>query len=193
MPVRRFIVALLTLLSALQLTPQAASRQPRYPLLLVRANEPAPVGRESANADRPCNLVVPAAIRPVLQMMWERSPTFRLQCARIGTEFGLVVELFLQPATSLAQSGGRAVSRITRDPAGRLDARVYLASLIPPAKLVEFIAHELEHIVEQLDGVELDQIARRAPATVWQSGQGAFETARAVRIGLRVAADVEGD
>ena len=191
MRVPRLIVALLTLLSAFQLTPQAAPRQPRYPLLLVRASEPRPTDRESANADRPCNLVVPGAIRPVLRMMWERSPTFRLQCARIGAEPRLIVELYT--ATSLAQSGGRAASRITRDPAGRLDARVYLASPIPPAKLVEFIAHELEHIVEQLDGVELDQIARRAPATVWQSGQGAFETARAVRIGLRVAADVEGD
>ena len=189
MRVPRFIVALLTLVSALQLTPQAASRQPRYPLLLVRANEPAPVGRESVNADRPCNLVVPAAIRPVLRMMWERSPTFRLQCARIGAESRLVVELYT--ATSLAQSGGRAASRITRDPAGRLDAHVYLAIHIPPVKLVELIAHELEHIVEQLDGVELDRIARRAPATVWQSWQGTFETARAVRIGQRVAADVE--
>ena len=191
MRVPRFIVALLTLLSALQLTPLAAPRQLRYPLLLVRASEPAPVGRESANADRPCNLVVPGAIRPVLRMMWERSPTFRLQCARIGAEPRLVVELYT--ATSLTQSGGRAGTRITRDPAGRLDARVYLASHIAPARLVQLIAHELEHIVEQLDGVELDRIARRAPATVWQSEQGAFETARAVRIGLRVAADVEGD
>ena len=191
MPVRRFIVALLTVLSALQLTPLAAPRQLRYPVLLVRASEPAPVGRESANADRPCNLVVPGAIRPVLRMMWERSPTFRLQCARIGAEPHLVVELYT--ATSLTQSGGRAATRITRDPAGRLDARVYLASHIAPERLVQLIAHELEHIVEQLDGVELDRIARRAPATVWQLEQGAFETARAVRIGLRVAADVEGD
>ena len=191
MRVPRFIVALLTLLSPLQLTPQAAARQPRYPLLLVRASEPGSFGREFANADRPCNLVVPGAIRPVLRMMWERSPTFRLQCARIGAESRLVVRLYT--ATSVTQSGGRATSRIIRDPAGRLDAHVYLASPIAPARLVELIAHELEHIVEQLDGVELDRIARRAPATVWQLGPGTFETARAVRIGQRVAADVDGD
>ena len=188
MLVLRLMVAVLTLSTTLPSTPQAASQQPRYPLLLVRASEPGPSGHDPANHDRPCNLVVPGALRSVLRMMWERSPTFRLQCARISAESRVVVRLHI--ATSLTQSRGRAASRITRDPAGTLAAHVYLASHIAPANLVELIAHELEHIVEQLDGLELESLARRAPATVWQSEPGAFETVRAIRVGQSVAADV---
>ena len=188
MAVSRFMVAVLILSTTLPTTSQAASPRLRYPLLLVRGSEPGPSLYDPANHDRPCNLVIPGALRSVLLVMWERSPTFRLQCVRISAESRVVVRLHI--TTSLTQSRGRAASRMARDPAGALAADVYLASRIAPVNLVELIAHELEHLVEQLDGLALEALARRAPATVWQSEPGAFETVRAIRVGQIVAADV---
>ena len=73
MLVSRLMVAVLTLSTTWPSTLQAASQQPRYPLLLVRASEPGPSGHDPANHDHPCNLVVPGALRSVLRIMWERS------------------------------------------------------------------------------------------------------------------------
>ena len=188
MPVSHLMIAVLTLSTTLPTASQAASQQLRYPLLLVRTSEPGPSLYDPVKQDRPCNVVVPGALRSVLVVMWERSTTFRVQCARISAEPGVVVRLHI--VTSLTQSRGRAASRVARDPAGTLAADVYLAIRIAPANIVELIAHELEHIVEQLDGLELEALARRAPATVWQSAPGAFETVRAIRVGQRIAADV---
>ena len=51
---------------------------------------------------------------------------------------------------------------------------------------------EFEHIVEQLDGVDLARFARLAPGTVWATGTQQFETERAAHTGRLVAAEVEG-
>ena len=53
---------------------------------------------------------------------------------------------------------------------------------------IEFIAHELEHVIEQLDAVDLD--AQTRTGTVWKREDGAFETRRAIEIGKRVAREV---
>jgi len=49
----------------------------------------------------------------------------------------------------------------------------------------ELIAHEIEHIVEQLDGVDLE--AQAGNGAVWSSGHRTFETRRAIEVGRRVA------
>jgi Tol biopolymer transport system component len=53
---------------------------------------------------------------------------------------------------------------------------------------VELIAHELEHVIEQLDGIDLEAHARTG--TVSKREDGAFETRRAIEIGKRVAREV---
>ena len=52
----------------------------------------------------------------------------------------------------------------------------------------ELIAHELEHILEQLDGVDLQ--AQAGNGVVWKAGDGAFETRRAIEAGRRVAREI---
>ena len=54
--------------------------------------------------------------------------------------------------------------------------------------LTELIAHEFEHVLEQLDGVDLQALAHTGDAR--QLADGAFETARAVTAGQRVAGEV---
>ena len=58
------------------------------------------------------------------------------------------------------------------------------------ASLVELIAHELEHVLEQLDGVNLPQLAQSPGVSANRHERGrSFETARAKQIGLDVAAE----
>jgi hypothetical protein len=55
---------------------------------------------------------------------------------------------------------------------------------------IELIAHELEHVIEQLDEADLAAVASRRNSGVKKLVGGVFETVRASRIGLTVAAEV---
>ena len=48
---------------------------------------------------------------------------------------------------------------------------------------LELIAHEIEHVIEQLEGVRLCQEVESARA--WVTQRGAFETQRAIAAGAR--------
>jgi hypothetical protein len=52
---------------------------------------------------------------------------------------------------------------------------------------MELLAHELEHIIEQLDGIDLAAKAAVARSGVRECVDGSFETSRAVRVGTLVA------
>ena len=62
---------------------------------------------------------------------------------------------------------------------------IHLTSFDEP---VELIAHEIEHVIEQLDGIDLETHVRTG--TVSKREDGAFETRRAIEVGRRVARDV---
>jgi hypothetical protein len=119
--------------------------------------------------------------------MARRSPTFRRQCARIAHASDLVVQLEWRPAPATSIDV-RAETRITRK-GGRVTAIVRLRSVDDP---VELIAHEIEHIIEQLDGVDLHARAAVTDSGVRLRGgkQPMFETTRATRVGLAVAAEM---
>jgi hypothetical protein len=58
--------------------------------------------------------------------------------------------------------------------------------------VAELIAHELEHVIEQLDGVDLAAKADTDSSSVKRGDtpEPAYETVRATRMGLAVAAEV---
>ena len=80
---------------------------------------------------------------------------------------------------------------VVREPQGpSLNATVFLR---PSAEAVEveLIAHELEHIVEQLDDVDLAAMSDRSNTAVrFDRFTGRYETDRAIAAGRRVRADV---
>jgi hypothetical protein len=161
-----------------------------YPLLLVRADDSQMRSGGVALAidgDLPSNLVAPELLKPLLTRIWKQSRTFRRQCARIDAEARLLVHVYA--ATSFSQSGDRATTHIHRGATG-LEAKVYLASR--PSDLIELLAHEFEHIIEQLDGLDLPRLARLTPTTVWARGNQEFETQRAIHTGRLVAAEADG-
>ena len=165
-----------------------------YPILLVPAADskvPPPTGGVAlaTGADLPSNLVAPQVLERLMSRMWKQSRTFRRQCARINAEPGLLVRVLT--AATVSQSGGRAATHIQRGATG-LEAVVNIASRAAPSDFIELIAHEFEHIIEQLDGLDLARLARLAPVTVWATGTQRFETERATHMGRLVAAEVEG-
>jgi len=93
------------------------------------------------------------------------------------------------PFTSSPQ-GLRATTVFERKVDGQLVANVDIAWSTSP---VELIAHELEHVIEQLDGVDLAAKLRRPDSGVFVTGEGGnvFETTRAKRVGLQVAREVQ--
>lgn len=135
----------------------------------------------------PPNLVVPEMHRPLVESMLRESPTFRRQCIRIAGEPNLTVHLVIVPHQR--RSDVRAMTRVTRKPNGAVTAFVDIGSL---HDTVELIAHELEHIIEQLDGIDL--VARAALPHTGVSSVGPvadmFETKRAKLVGLKVASEV---
>ena len=160
-------------------TAQSLDR-PHAVALAPASNGPA-AGRA---ASLPFNLIVPDTIKPLLTSTWQRSPTFRRQCARLAEHPEVVVQVEL----TVRLRGRVARSRVERRPEG-LTAAMQIA-LREPTSYVELIAHELEHILEQLDGTDLARFARQRVDGVLP-GNGQYETIRALSVGRAVAREAQ--
>jgi hypothetical protein len=128
----------------------------------------------------PPNLVAPQVLRPLLTRMWRSSATFRRQCAQVAEHPEVTIRVALDPRTT----HGRALSRVDRREAG-LSASVQI-EMRDPARYVEYLAHELEHVLEQIEGVDLVRLKRQGVDGVEHVG-GQDETARARSVGRAVA------
>jgi hypothetical protein len=148
----------------------------------------------SEQLEVPGNISVAPEYRLKLEMMLANSASFRRQCVRIANEPSLTVHLQHVPVR--LGGGVRGISHISRSPAGRIVAHVTLPhvtlTLRPFDDDIEMIAHEFEHVIEQLDGVDLAMKARRADSGVRTSDVAGsmFETRRALQVGLRVLEEV---
>jgi hypothetical protein len=132
-------------------------------------------------------VILEKGVRETVTAMLRVSPTFRRQCARIGrtSHLRVVVTRALIPG-GLPAVGAR--TRISRARDGRVVAEVELGH---SGDYVTLLAHEFEHILEQLDEVDLAAMAARAGTGVrpLPVAQG-FETERAIAVGRRVADEV---
>lgn len=137
---------------------------------------------EPPRAALPSNLTFSPMYRQTIESLLERSPGFRRQSLRIAQAEHLTVRL--ENLFPSGQRGSRARTRIVRTPEGRLEAIVQLS---PLDDVAELIAHELEHIIEQLDGVDLHVQASLPGTGVRACADGSFETIRAARVGTMVA------
>ena len=134
-----------------------------------------------SSAGPPANLDA-GVFRQVVQAMWRDSPRFRRQCHRLSAERGLVVKLYAHPPQR--QSSVRATTEMSRKDGLVTHARVVIFS---PVDTVELIAHEIEHIIEQLDGIAFH--GSGSTRTIREAG-AAYETGRAVEVGRVVAREV---
>ena len=134
----------------------------------------------------PANLKVPPMYQAYVDSMVRRSPTFRRQCLRLANAPWLTV--VLERLHAHPSEMARARTRFSTDTVGRRIATMAIRSLDDQ---IELIAHELEHVIEQLDGVDL-----RARATLPATGvhsrddEREFETIRAISAGRAVSEEV---
>jgi hypothetical protein len=113
----------------------------------------------------------------------QRSATFRRQCARIASTRVLRVTLHV---AMVLDERARAQTTINRYDAGGIRAEVTLRF---SEDYLELLAHEFEHIIEQIDGVSLtDEVAK---GRAWKTPAGAFETRRAFDAGVRAREEYE--
>lgn len=125
----------------------------------------------------PGNLRFAQHLRPMLEAMWRDSPSFRRQCARLGEAPHMTVMLNIRTSrarTYLRHADGRAVSAIV---------------WIDLENLQESIAHELEHVLESVDGVDVRVSSARSMRGVRRLGSS-FETERAREVGATVVREL---
>jgi hypothetical protein len=131
----------------------------------------------------PPNLVVPSIARPLVTSMWSLSPTFRRQCARLAEH----PEVLVRIALLVGVHNGRASALVERgDGNYRVSVKIDVSK---SALCVEHIAHELEHVLEAVDGTDLPRLSRQRVDGVINLG-GSYETARAQSVGRMVAREV---
>jgi hypothetical protein len=137
--------------------------------------------------DLPRNLRVPENMRPMLKRMLQTSSTFRRQIAVLSAKPAVRV--------SVAYGGLRgdrnyhALSTVRKHEWG---AMMVETTVFVPTDLVEIIAHEMEHICEQVEGVDLRSLSRMKGEGVYDLN-GHYETARAIRAGQAVTREYHQD
>jgi len=115
--------------------------------------------------------------------MWRDSPTFRRQCAHLADDVVTVVVRLVGPSAELRDNAAR--SRIEMQHGSLTLADVRLGIIEP-----RYLAHEIEYLVEQLDGVDLRAAAADRVNGVRGTRSGPFETARALSVEAQVAREV---
>jgi hypothetical protein len=147
------------------------------------AQEPAP-----PPPPLPATIQVTEALQPVVALLLHKSATFRRQCVRIAaaphTRILVVVDPRPRPATD-----ARARATITRHDHGLVGAVIEMPFVGDHAEL---LAHEFEHVIEQIEGVDLAWLSRRGELGIVRVDDGVYESARARAAGLAVRNEVYG-
>jgi hypothetical protein len=128
---------------------------------------------------------VPALCHSLLDDMWRASATFRRQWTRVAAAQVRVAIAFDK---SMVNDSVHAQSEITRTP----DLSVRISLRLVDRAAPEHLAHELEHVLEQLDDVDLARaVADHVHGVSARGTPPLFETRRAIVVGRLVAADVQ--
>jgi len=181
LPRRAAAISLLLLFAA---APCAAQRLMAMNIARPYVDDETPFVRGTMSV--PGNVEIPDNLRSTVAAMLRHSPTFRRQCARIGRATDL--EVVVQRGMLGASAKEGAMTRMVRGAKGSIEADVMIDALGDPVLL---IAHEFEHILEQLDGVDLAAMAARSATGVSaRPDDGQYETERAAAAGRRVAQEV---
>jgi hypothetical protein len=118
-----------------------------------------------------------------VRTMLSRSSTFRQTYKMIAAHRGVRVNLWLAP---VRRHRVRAKTDVRSFVGGERAADIRLYTTVG---MVELIAHEMEHVREQLEGTNLLLLSVARSDDVHRIG-GSFETRRGIETGLRVAAEV---
>jgi hypothetical protein len=149
------------------------------------------VRAENAQRDceqKPNNIEVARTLEPVFAQALAQSPTVQRQCQLIAVSPHVRIAVRLQ--VGRLPGGSRAAATISRYEAGALFAEIRLPVSVS-VNLIEMLAHELEHVIEQMEGISLAQLADERRNGVARLADGAFETRRAQAAGRAAAHEVD--
>jgi len=130
----------------------------------------------------PPNLIATRDARRLLEKVWRRSPTFRLQCARISQAQWLRIKLSFTARATIPQRY-RALAIVNKRD-GLVTIRIFTLS-----DYVELIGHEFEHVVEQIEGVDLNALVAERNGAARRHEDGGIETERALNAGRKIEAE----
>jgi hypothetical protein len=126
----------------------------------------------------PTNLRVPADLRRQLEALLDASPTFRRQCDLIRRTPRVRITVGYDRRRSALIDAETVFER------HEYGSVVVTTTIYLPGDIIELVAHELEHVCEQIEGVKLEELAQQNPDEVHQFG-GRYETRRAMMAGRR--------
>jgi len=130
----------------------------------------------------PANIELPDDLARTLRRLRDRSPTFKAQCERIALAEHLRVTVRLDTSMPGRCQAFTTIRRVR----GQIHADVH----VPPGRLLtELVAHEFEHLLEQIEGLDLRTLSRTRGSGVWAVEHEIFETDRARRAGQVVLAE----
>src|SRR5215203_4214853 len=140
--------------------------------------------RECRLPQLPANVTFPRDLERAIARIYDRSPTFRAQCERIAAADHARIDVRIDPKMP---SRCRAFSVIDRRD-GQIVAEVHLP---PSSDHTELLAHELEHVIEQIEGLNLRRLSRQKGSGVHEIERGLFETDRAQMAGRVVMTEAD--
>jgi len=178
--VARIVVHVLVLSIFSFLAPASAQQADPHPCL----QDPLPVSRERSG-----NIRFDDVFQPVISGLLAKSETFRRQWDAINSSRFIRVTVVLHLGMQIDGSA-RARTELSRYAHGSIRARIELPGA---TDLTELLAHEFEHVIEQLEGIDLRVLAQRHEDGVVEIQNGVFETARARAAGRQVYREVYGD
>jgi hypothetical protein len=138
---------------------------------------------DAASPSLPDSIGLDEGLQPMVRWALEYSPRFREQCRALAAAPRLRAIVSVSYSSIVGTT--RARTSFRQNPSGTLAAEIEIRNA---AALTELLAHEFEHVIEQLDGVDLHALAREGEAH--RLADGAFETTRAVATGQQVAGEV---
>lgn len=145
--------------------------------------EPERASQQCSRESLPANIEVSGHLARALQHIHDRSPTFRTQCERVGAARHLRVRIRLNsniPSLCRAYTVVRRTGRL-------LDAEMHLPF---GNDRIELVAHEFEHLLEQIEGLNMRRLSRVRGSGVREVQREMFESDRATAAGRVVAAEV---
>jgi hypothetical protein len=138
---------------------------------------------------RPLNIQIDPLLAPLVEKLLRQSPTVRRQWEAISANRLVRVSLISSPLLR-ESTAARARTGVSRYAFGAVRAVVELPSA---ADITELLAHELEHVLEQAEGLDLPTLAKDGSSGVQQLSRGVYETERARSAGFAAMREVYGE
>ena len=134
----------------------------------------------------PSNIKVDDLLQPPVSALLAKSAFFKQQWDTINasriTRVAVLARIGIQDDSRV-----RARAQITRYAYGSLRATIEIPAAVD---LTELLPHELEHVIEQIEGLDLPALAQRRGVGVVEVRRGVYETERARAAGLQVLREV---